>query len=230
MTLAILLSPGRVAFAVAIAGLAAFLAVPAAAVSLEDAMALDRDGFHDEAVGAWKKIIASEPGKGLLLLARLKLSSSYMKTAQLPESVAAADAATTLAPANYDAQFHLANAKSQMRDFPGGLAAYRKAIKIRPSEGLGYVGLALTQFASGDSKSALKTLEDAKTVFKKKRNIQWYQDTRIMMQQIKGFAKYPPNFADLWLENNLRLVRETYEKTVFNIDATLQAVNPSAKN
>ena len=42
MTLAILLSPGRVAFAVAIAGLAAFLAVPAAAVSLEDALALDR--------------------------------------------------------------------------------------------------------------------------------------------------------------------------------------------
>ena len=39
-----------------------------------------------------------------------------------------------------------------------------------------------------------------------------------MVHQIKGFAKYPPNFSDLWLENSLELVRHTYEKAVFKLE------------
>jgi len=198
----------------------------AGADPLEHALGLDRDGFHEEAASAWEEIIASRPGEGLLLFARLKLSSTCLDIGRPDQAVAQAEAAVALAPSSFDAHFHLANARSRMQDHAGARAAFMKAAELRPDEGLGLVGLALTQFAGGDPGLALETLTAAKAVFKKKRNIQWYQDTRIMMQQIKGFAKYPPDFANLWIENNLRLVRETYEKTLFNDDPPLAAQSP----
>ena len=206
--------------------LPAFAGADAGSESLEKALALDRDGFYEDAAAAWETIIAAEPEKNILLLAHLKLSSTCLDIARLDQAVATAQAATRLAPASYDAYFHLANARSRQKDYTGSRTAFEKAVELRPGEGLGFIGLALSLFAGGDSAGALKTLADAKAVFKKKRNIQWYQDTRIMMQQIKGFAKYPPNFADLWLENNLRLVRETYEKTIFVDGPPLAGQNP----
>jgi len=201
------------------AALAIFLlAGPAGAASLDKALKLDSDGFHEDAAAEWKSIIDSGPEPALLLFSHLKLSSAYMKIAELGLAVDAAKAAATLAPGDYDAQFHLANSLSRTGDHQAASAAFKQTVKIRPDEGLGYVGLALNQFAEGDRKAAITTLEEAKVVFKKKRNIQWYQDSRIMIQQIKDFAKYPKNFADLWLKNNLSLVRETYEKTVFSGD------------
>ena len=53
-------------------------------------------------------------------------------------------------------------------------------------------------------------------LFKAKRNISWYRDTRVMVAQIKHFAKFPPSFSNLWLKNNLKVVRDTYEKAVFD--------------
>jgi len=191
------------------------LAGPASAASLDKALALDSDGFHEDAAAEWKSIIDSGPEPALLLFAHLKLSSAYMKVAELGLAVDTAKAAAALAPGDYDAQFHLANSQSRTGNHQAASAAFKQTVEIRPDEGLGYVGLALNQFALGDRGGAIKTLEEAKAVFKKKRNIQWYQDTRIMIQQIRDFAKYPKNFANLWLKNNLSLVRETYEKTVF---------------
>ena len=83
-------------------------------------------------------------------------------------------------------------------------------------EGLGYVGLGLTLFGYRNSEKAIEVLLKANKLFKEKRNISWYRDTRVMVAQIKHFAKFPPSFSNLWLKNNLKVVRDTYEKVVFN--------------
>ena len=197
---------------------------------VDAALALDKDGFLEEAAVAWEEIIASQEDEGLLALAHLKLSSTYLNLGQLEKSVEIARTLTANLPNDFDAFFHLANARAKMADYPGSTRAFENTVRIRPKEGLGWVGLALALFGNGDSATALKKLKTAQSIFKKKRNIQWYQDTRILQQQIKGFAKYPPNFANLWLTNNLALVRGTYEKTIFNLDARRKAMTPPAKH
>ena len=82
--------------------------------------------------------------------------------------------------------------------------------------GLGYVGLGLSLFGNNDSKNAIEVLLKANKLFKEKKNISWYRDTRVMIGQIKHFSKFPPSFSNLWLKNNLDLVRNTYEKGVFD--------------
>ena len=65
---------------------------------------------------------------------------------------------------------------------------------MKPKEGLSYVGLGLSLFGNGDSESAIKTLLKANKLFKEKKNISWYRDTRVMIAQVKHFEKFPPPF------------------------------------
>ena len=62
----------------------------------------------------------------------------------------------------------------------------------------------------------IKTIKKAKKLFKKQRNIPWHRNVRIMINQMNNFSKYPRNFSNLWLENNMKLIYETYEKSVFS--------------
>ncbi len=211
-------TPLRVLFFV-IVGL---ILLPAAGVSAETAQSLadkaqqlDKDGFYREAVTAWEEVLKSQPPKDLKTLALLKLTGTYMKLNEPNKSLEVVKQLIATSPDNFDAQFHLANAQAKMRNFPEASEAFAKTIALRPDEGLGYVGLAFALFGDGKPDEAIANLQKAKKIFKKNKNIPWYRDARIAIEQIKGFAIYPRNFADLWLHNNLEMVRNTYENRVF---------------
>ncbi len=184
----------------------------------EEAARLDKQGFMEEAIAAWEKILVSNPGKNLETATRLKLSSTYLKIAQPFKAVDVVKELAVSEPENFDVQFHLANAQARVKRYPEAIESYKKTVALRPDEGLGYVGLALSLFGNRNPDAAIERLQEAKKIFKRKKIITWYRDARIMVHQIKSFAIYPPNFSDLWLENSLDLVRNTYEKTVFNRD------------
>ena len=195
-------------------------AVPALAQNPEDwlekAQALDKDGFLDEAAEIWKKLATTDANPNLAMYARLRLGAIYLKLEQFQKSIDTAKAIAQLHPDNFDAHFHLANSLSALRNFSEAIEAYKKTTILKPKEGLGYVGLGLSLFGNGDSKKAIEVLLKANKLFKEKKNISWHRDTRAMVGQIKHFARFPPNFSNLWLKNNLKLVRDIYEKTVFN--------------
>lgn len=182
----------------------------------QKAATLDKDGFLDEATDAWEQVLEAQPEKNLQTLTQLRLLSTYIKLAELVKAVEVGKSLVLSQPDLFDAQFHLGNAQSKLKNFPEAIEAYKKTVQIRPDEGLGYIALSLAYFGNKNPDAAVEQLQEAKKIFKKKKNISWYRDARIMVQQIKGFAPYPPNFADLWLANNLDLVRNTYEKNVFN--------------
>jgi len=183
---------------------------------LEKAQALDKDGFWNEATEAWEKIATTNTNSKLAIYARLRLGATYLKLGQFQQAIDTAQATVQVYPDNFDAHFHLANSLSALRKFSEATEAYQKTTTLKPDEGLGYVGLGLSLFGNSDSKKAIETLLKAKKLFKDKKNISWYRDTRYMVAQIKDFAKYPPSFSNLWLKNNLTVVRDTYEKTVFD--------------
>ena len=89
---------------------------------------------------------------------------------------------------------------------------------------MSHVGLGLSLFGSSDSEGAIKILLKANKLFKAKKNIPWYRDTRVMIGQIKHFAKFPPHFSTLWITNNLKLVRDTYENTILDPKQYLPSV------
>lgn len=182
----------------------------------QKAAALEKDGFLEEATEAWEQVLQGQPQKDLQTLTQLRLSSTYLKLAETVKAVEVANSLALSKPGLFDAQFHLGNALLKLKNYPDAIAAYKKTIELRPDEGLGYIALALAHFGNSDPDAAVEQLKVAKKIFKKKKNISWYRDSRIMVQQIRGFAPYPPNFADLWLANNVDLVRNTYEKNVFN--------------
>jgi len=182
----------------------------------QKAAALDKDGFWGEAAETWEQALQAQPEKHLKTLTQLRLSSAYIKLAETFKAVEVAKSLTLAQPDLFDAQFHLGNAQSKLKNFSEAIEAYKRTIQLRPSEGLGYIALALAYFGNKNPSAAIEQLQEAKKIFKKKKNISWYRDARIMVHQIKGFAPYPPNFSDLWLANNLDLVRNTYEKNVFN--------------
>ena len=184
----------------------------------QKALQLDKDGFLDEAAQAWEQLLKSNPEQPLQTLAALKLSSTYLKLTEPFKAVETLKQLTVSQPNHFDAQFHLGNALAKIKNYPEAIDAFKKTIELRPDEGLGNVGLALAYFGNRQPDDATQQLQVAKKIFKKKKNISWYRDSRIMVAQIKGFAKYPPNFSDLWLSNNLELVRNTYEKVVFNLE------------
>lgn len=188
----------------------------------QQAVALDKDGFLEEAAQAWEKVLASNPERNRRVYASLKLSSTAFKLSDFDKAIETAGKLAGMEPDNFDAQFHLANALAGIRRYPKAIEAYRKTVQLRPDEGLGLVGLGLCLFANGDPKSAIEKLKEAKSIFKKKKNISWYRDTRIMIPQINHFSRFPPNFADLWLKNSLKLVRDTYEKAILDLDELMQ--------
>lgn len=183
----------------------------------QKAIKLDKEGFLDEAAQTWEQLLQSNPGKSLQTLTTLKLSSTYLNLAQPFKAVKILKELTLSQPEHFDAQFHLGNALAKIKSYPEAIEAFKKVVELRSDEGLGNVALALVYFGNTQSDVAIQQLQEAKTIFKKKKNISWYRDSRIMVHQIKNFAKYPPNFSDLWLENNLELVRKTYEKAVFKM-------------
>lgn len=182
-----------------------------------EAMALEKDGFLEDAATVWTQLMESNPDPKLGAIARLKLSSASFKLTQFQKSIDLAQELVNEQPDLFDAQFHLANSLSGIRKFPKAINVYKETVRIRPGEGLGYVGLAIVQFADRDTPSAVETLQAAKKIFKKKKNISWYRNCRIMVEQMKHFGHFPPNFSDLWVTNNLKLVRDTYEKSLFDV-------------
>ena len=183
---------------------------------LEKAQVLERDGFWGEAAEAWNKLATIDPNPKLVTYARLRLGTIYLKLGQLQQSIDAAQEVVKSHPDNFDAHFHLANSLSSFQRFSEAIKAYEKTVILKPEEGLGYVGLGLAFFGNSDSKKAIEALLKAKKLFKDKRNISWYRDTRVMVGQIKHFEKFPPSFSNLWLKNNFKVVHDTYEGTVFN--------------
>lgn len=179
---------------------------------------LERQGFFDDAIQAWKTVLAAKPEKVERINAQIKLSIDLYKAGQFDAALEQAQTLVKSDPESFDANFNLGNALSSMSRFPEAVAPYEKAIQLRPDEGLAYVGLALSQFGDGLSNKAIDRLTQAKNLFKEKKNISWHRDTQLMMQQIKMFveAQYPPNFSSLWLKTSLKQVRDTYEKNVFN--------------
>lgn len=182
----------------------------------QKAATLNKDGFLEEAAETWEQVLEAQPEKSLKTLTQLRLSSTYIKLAEIIKAVEVGKSLVLSQPDLFDAHFHLGNAHSKLKNFPEAIEAYKKTIELRPDEGLGYIALSLAYFGNKNPDAAVGQLQIAKKIFKKKKNISWYRDSRIMVQQIRGFAPYPPNFADLWLANNLDLVRNTYEKNVFN--------------
>ena len=183
---------------------------------LKKAQALDANGFLDEAVEAWKKLTTADTDSKLAIYAHLKLGTTYLKLEQFQKSIDILKAITEAHPDNFDAHFNFANSLSAFRKFSEAIKSYKKTTVLRPNEGLGYVGLGLSLFGNHNSGKAIKVLLKANKLFKKKRNIPWHQDTRVMVAQIKHFAKFPPHFSNLWLTNNLKVVHDTYEKAVFD--------------
>jgi len=190
-------------------------AVSANPALFKEAMELDRQDFIEESIEPWQKFLQTQPEKKLHIFAQIKMGIAYHKTGQF---LKARDSARDLAqkyPDHFEVNFHLANMMTTLRQFPEATRAYEKAVRLRPNEGLGYVGLGLSFFGEQKPAPAVKTLREVRSLFKQQKNVAWHQNVRIMIGQIKGFAAYPPEFAHLWLTNNLKIVRDTFESSVF---------------
>lgn len=189
--------------------------------SLEKARNLDKDNFFEDAASYWQKTIDANPPPSIILYAKLKLSETYSRLGQLDKAIGISRALTESNPGHYDSWFHLANAFAASRQYSQAAEAFKKATALKPEEGLSRVGLAFAYF--GDQKPDFATAElmKAMKIFKANKNISWYRDCRLAINQIKGFARFPPNFADLWLEKNLARVQDTYMNTVLDLDRLL---------
>ncbi|MBT3514790.1 MAG: tetratricopeptide repeat protein [Nitrospina sp.] len=183
---------------------------------LKKAQTLESNGFVEEATKSWEKLILVDTNRNLVIYSQLKLGMAYLKLKQLKKSIKILEGATLSYPDNFDAHFSFGNSLSSFKSFPEAIKSYQQTTTLKPKEGLSHVALSLSLFGNGDSKKAIKALLKANKLFKEKKNISWYRDTRVMIAQIKHFAKFPPHFSNLWLTTNLKLVHETYEKAVFN--------------
>ena len=81
------------------------------------------------------------------------------------------------------------------------------------------MGLAFSYFGDQKPELAIKELKKGMKIFKTNKNISWYRDCRLAINQIKGFARFPKSFSALWLGKNFKRVHETY------IDAALDLNN-----
>lgn len=195
-----------------------FTAMPVQAVDdlYQKAADLDQQGFFEDAVQAWKKALASDLEKNKRISAQIKLSQGLYRLSQFDLALAQAQALVKSEPENFHANFNMGNLLSGLGRYAESVASYEKTIQLRPDEGLAYAGLALSHFGNGQTPSAVTRLEEAKKIFREKKNISWHRDAHLMLQQIKMYdnAQYPPSFSSLWLKNNIKLVRETYEKNI----------------
>ena len=188
---------------------------------LKKAIELDRDGFFEDAIDYWEKSQIDAPSN-IKLFCGLKISGIYGKLGKFNAALGVSHALTKSHPQQYESWFSYANASSVLKNYPQAVYAFKKSIELKPSEGLGKVGLAFALFGDEKPDLAISHLKDAMKVFKANKNISWYRDCRLAIRQIKGFARFPPKFAHLWLEKNLKRVKDTFENSVLDFESLLK--------
>ncbi len=188
---------------------------------LEQAKSLDKEGFFEDAVEYWEKTLSANPPPNISLYTKLKLTNTYSRLGQLDKAVEVSNSLTKSHPNHFDSWFHFANALAALQQYSQAVEAFKRTTILKPQEGLGRVGLAFAYFGDGKPDFAIEEFRQAKIIFKKNKNISWYRDCRLAINQIKGFARFPPNFADLWLENNVKRVQKTYLNAVLELDSLL---------
>ena len=188
---------------------------------LEKARNLDKDEFFEDAVKYWQKTLDANPPPDIILYAKLKLTNTYSRLGKLDKTAEMSRALTESNPGHYDSWFHLANALAALQQYSQAVEAFKRTAALKPEEGLGRVGLAFAYFGDRKPNSAIEEFKKAMKIFKANKNISWYRDCRMAINQIKGFARFPPNFADLWLEKNLKRVQDTYLNAILDLDNLL---------
>jgi tetratricopeptide (TPR) repeat protein len=188
---------------------------------LEKARDLDKEEFFEDAIQYWQKTLDANPPSNITLYAKLKLSNTYSRLGQLEKTVGISKILTESNPEHYDSWFHFANALAALKQYSKAVEAFKKTTTLKPKEGLSRVGLAFAYFGDEKPDSAIEEFRQAKKIFKANKNISWYRDCRLAINQIKGFARFPPKFADLWLENNLKRVQDTYLDSVLDLETLL---------
>ena len=188
---------------------------------LEKARNLDKDEFFEDAVKYWQKTLDANPPPDIILYAKLKLTNAYSRLGKLDKTAEMSKALTESNPGHYDSWFHHANALAALQQYSQAIKAFKRTATLKPEEGLGRVGLAFAYFGDRKPDSAIEEFKKAMKIFKANKNISWYRDCRMAINQIKGFARFPPNFADLWLEKNLKRVQDTYLNAILDLDNLL---------
>lgn len=188
---------------------------------LEKAQSLDKEEFFEDAISYWQKTLDANPPPNIMLYAKLKLTNTYSRLGQLNKAIEISRALTESNPDHYDAWFHFANSLAASKQYSLSTHAFKKTTTLKPEEGLSLVGLAFAHFGDKKPDLAIEELRKAMKIFKANKNISWYRDCRLAINQIKGFARFPPKFADLWLENNLKRVQDTYMDAVLDLDSLL---------
>ncbi len=189
--------------------------------AFEKAKNLDKEKFYEDAKVYWKKTIEANPPANITLYVKLKLINTFTRLGQLNKAIEVSRELTNSNPQNYDVWFHFANALAASEQYSLAVDAFKQTITLNPEEGLSRVGLAFAQFGNKKPDVAIEELRKAMKIFKANKNISWYRDCRLAINQIKGFARFPPNFADLWLGNNLKRVQETYMNAVLDLEILL---------
>ena len=190
--------------------------------SLKEALELDKNGFYEEAIEYWEKLLIDSP-PNIRLFAGLKISGTNTKLGNLNRAVEVSQNLTESHPQQYESWFSFANTSGAIKKYPQAISAFKKTIKLKPEEGLGKVGLAFAYFGDEKPDLAIEALKDAMKNFKANKNISWYRDCRLAIRQIKDFARFPPKYAELWLKNNLKRVQETFENSVLNFSNILKS-------
>ena len=189
-------------------------------VALKKAIELDKDGFYEESIGYWKKSLKDSPAN-IRLYSSLKISRTYTRLGNLIRAEEISQALTESHPNGYESWFNYANTSGALKKYSQAIFAFKKSIEIKPKEGLGKVGLAFAYFGDEKPNLAIAEFKGAMKIFKANKNISWYRDCRLAINQIKGFSRFPPKFANLWLEKNLKRVQETFENSVLDFESIL---------
>jgi tetratricopeptide (TPR) repeat protein len=191
-------------------------------IALKKALELDKDGFYEEAIEYWGKSLTGSP-TNVRLYSSLKISKNYTRLGNLIRSEEVSKALTESHPQDYESWFNYANASGALKKYTQAISAFKKSIDIKPKEGLGKVGLAFAYFGDEKPDLAIAEFKGAMKIFKANKNISWYRDCRLAINQVKGFARFPPKFADLWLEKNLKRVQETFENSVLDFESIIES-------
>lgn len=189
--------------------------------SLKQALELDKDGFYEDAIEYWEKSRIGSPSN-IKLFSGLKTSEIYTKLGDLNRAEEVSRSLTESHPQQYESWFSYANASGALKKYPQAISAFKKSVELKPKEGLGKVGLALALFGNAKPDLAVAQLKDAMKIFRANKNISWYRDCRLAIRQIKDFARFPPKFARLWLEKNLKRVQDTFEHSVIDFESLLE--------
>jgi tetratricopeptide (TPR) repeat protein len=190
-------------------------------VTFKKALELDKDGFYEEAIEYWRKLLAGSP-TNVRLYSSLKISGTYTRLGNLIRAEEISHTLIESHPQDYESWFNYANTSGALKKYPQAISAFKKSIAIKPEEGLGKVGLAFAYFGDEKPDLAIAELKGAMKIFKANKNISWYRDCRLAINQIKGFARFPPKFANLWIEKNLKRVQDTFENSVLDFGSILK--------